>query len=355
MTTEKKKGSECNLEAPTTSEKKYYLYSAVEPEKQANGRMVDHALAYAARGWHVFPAHSSGEKKSHKSAAFSNGRAWGATTNAVQIKSDFARWPNANIGVATGPKSGVWVVEADTPEGHDVDGIASLRKLEAEHGAVPETLMAESPSGSLHHYFNYPPGVTVRNSTSKLGPGIDVLGDGGMVIAPPSSRPGKGVYRWLNAAPIADAPPWLIELATAGDSDAPHVANGDPEADPALLAAAMVVLPNADVPQQEYNRIGMACWAAFGGSAEGFTAFDQWARKSKKYHGGTIERWRHYFKSPPSKLGAGSIIHWANKASPGWRDAYEEASMDDETRAARIAIAESIDALLASSKKRARS
>ena len=102
MTTEKKKGSECNLEAPTTSENNCILYSAAEPDKQANElRMVDHALAYAARGWHVFPAHSSGEKKSHKSAAFSNGRAWGATTNAIQIKRDFARWPNANIGIAT--------------------------------------------------------------------------------------------------------------------------------------------------------------------------------------------------------------------------------------------------------------
>src|SRR5664279_200608 len=133
MTTEKKKGSECNLEAPTTSENNCILYSAVEPEKQANGRMVDHALAYAARGWHVFPAHSSGEKKSHKSAQFSNGRAWGATTNATQIKTDFARWPHANIGIVTGPSSGFFVVEADTPEGHDVDGVASLQQLEAKH------------------------------------------------------------------------------------------------------------------------------------------------------------------------------------------------------------------------------
>jgi hypothetical protein len=286
-------------------------------------RMANHALAYAARGWHVFPAHSSGEKKSHKAAEFSNGRAWGATTNAVQINRDFARWPNANIGVVTGPKSGIFVTEADTIEGHGVDGLASLRAFEAKHGPLPATLMAESPSGSLHYYFNYPPGVTIRNTTSKITPGIDVLGDGGMVVAPPSNRPGKGQYKWLNAAPIADAPQWLIELATAGDSDAPHVANGDAEADPALLTAAMAAIPNDDVSQREYNLIGMACWAAFGGSDQGFAAFDQWARKSKKYHGGTRKRWAHYFKSPPSKLTAGSNIYWANKASPGWRDACD--------------------------------
>lgn len=261
-----------------------------------NTSMTDHALAYAARGWFVFPAEFDGpNKKSHKAAKYSNGRAWGATTNAVQIQRDFKRWPDA-IGIVTGPKSGIFVVEADTPDGHNVDGIASLRALEAKHGALPESLMAITPSGSLHYYFKWPAGATIKSSTSKIGTGVDVLGGGGMVVAPPSIRPGKGAYRWLNANAIADAPQWLIELVTAGDSDAPHVSNGEPEADPALLAAAMAALPNdavhadkpAGVTQREYNIIGMACFAAFGGSAEGFAAFDAWARKSKK-----IPR-RHY-------------------------------------------------------------
>jgi putative DNA primase/helicase len=123
----------------------------------------------------------------------------GATSDAAQIKRDWARWPDANIGIATGPESGFWVVEADTLEGHDVDGVASLKQLEAEHGALPETLTAESPSGSQHRYFKWRAGVTIQNSASKIAPGVDVRGDGGMVIAPPSVKPGKGAYRWLNA------------------------------------------------------------------------------------------------------------------------------------------------------------
>ena len=327
---------------------------AKNPSLQVNGaaaaaheqRMVDYALAYAARGWVVFPAPPGG-KLSYVSGEKTNGNRWGATKDPDEIKKYFDDYPRAGIGLPTGPGSGFWVMEADTPEGHDVDGIASLKQLEAEHGPLPETLMAESPSGSPHYYLNYPPGVMIRNSTSKIGPGIDVLGEGGMVIAPPSIRPGKGTYRWLNAAPIADAPPWLIELVTAGDSDAPHKANSEPEADPALLAAAMAVIPNdavhADKPpgvtQQEYNKIGMACFAAFGGSAEGFAAFDAWARKSKKYHGGTVERWNNYRKHPPSNIGAGTIIFMADEASPGWREAYEETSMDDATRAALADVA----------------
>jgi putative DNA primase/helicase len=310
-------------------------------------RMADHALAYAARGWHVFPAEfgPDNEKKSHKAAKHSNGRAWGATTNAAEIRRDFGRWPDA-IGIVTGPKSGIFVVEADTPEGHDVDGIASLRALEAKHGPLPATLMAESPSGSLHYYFKWPDGVTIKNDTSKIASGVDQRGEGGMVIAPPSVRPGKGHYRWLNANAVADAPQWLIKLATAGDGDALHVANSEPEADPALLTAAMAVIPNdavyADKPpgvtQQEYNKVGMACFAAFGGSAEGFAAFDQWARKSKKYHGGTKERWNNYKKYPPTSIGAGSIIRWANEAQPDWRRQFEDAQADAHIRAsARLA------------------
>ena len=110
------------------------------------------ALDYAAKGWHVFPV-PPGTKKSHKAAKNSDGRKWGATTDAEEIRRDFNRWPEANLGIVTGPKSGFFVVECDTLEGHDVDGIASLEKLIAENGPFPETLMAESPSGSLHHYF----------------------------------------------------------------------------------------------------------------------------------------------------------------------------------------------------------
>jgi hypothetical protein len=103
------------------------------------------------------------------------------------------------------------VVEADTPEGHDIDGIASLKALETQHGILPGTLLAISPTGSVHHYFSHP-GVKIKNSASEIAPGIDVRGDGGMVIAPPSIKPGGGCYRWLNGLGVAAAPSWLLDL-----------------------------------------------------------------------------------------------------------------------------------------------
>lgn len=173
----------------------------------------------AARGWHVFPATiKGGQKKSHKSAAYSGGRAWGATTDPDEIARDFGRWPEAMLGIVTGPKSGFFVIEADTAEGHEVDGIGNLRALIEAHGPLPHTIEAESPTGSWHLYFRHPEGTTIKNSASSIAPGVDVRGDGGMVLAPPSYRADKGgAYRWINPPGFfepAECPAWLLKLAT---------------------------------------------------------------------------------------------------------------------------------------------
>jgi putative DNA primase/helicase len=155
------------------------------------------ALEYAALGWLVFPA-PPGKKKSYKSAEHSGGMRWGATRDADQIKKDWKKWPNANIGIVTGAASGIWVIEADTLEGHGVDGISELHKLiAAQGGEWPNTLIAISPTGSKHHYFQHP-GGDVKIVCRTLAPGVDCKGDGGMVIGPPSVVPGLGAYRWCD-------------------------------------------------------------------------------------------------------------------------------------------------------------
>lgn len=290
--------------------------------------MLEIALDYARKGWFIFPA-PPGQKMSCVSGDNTNGNRWGATVDPKEIKAYFTQFPHANIGIAMGVLSHLWVSEADTPEGHNVDGIASLRQLEAANSPLPDTLIGESPSGSLHYFWLLPEGQVIYNSTSLIGSGIDVLGEGGMVIAPPSIRPGKGAYKWLNAFPPVEAPEWLFKLA-AKQQVVEHISGFEAEADPEMIAAAMAAIPNDDIhdkkpagkTQREYNNIGMACWRASGGSQEGFEAFDAWARKSKKYHGGTRERWKHYFKSPPTSIGAGTIFYLAQEADPNWRDNY---------------------------------
>jgi hypothetical protein len=280
------------------------------------------ALAYADKGWCIFPA-PRGAKKSHKSGAKHGGARWGATNDPDEIARDFARWPQANIGLPTGAENGFWVLEIDTKEGHDVDGVASLAALTAQHGALPPTRQAVSPSGSQHFYFRWPAAGSVRNSASEIGPGIDVRGEGGMVIAPPSIKPDVGAYRWVCEAEIAEAPDWLLALAAApgstDDTDA-HVP-GEPQAPLPLIKAALDAIPIAGMPYQRWIDVGHAVHAASGGSDEGFALFDAWTQASSEYDAeGIIDKWRSFH---PHSIGYGSLEFWADEADPGWQDRYD--------------------------------
>jgi hypothetical protein len=276
------------------------------------------ALRYAKeRGWLVFPA-PPGEKKSYKSAQYSDGSPWGATNDLNQIRRDFTRWTRAGIGIPTGPENGFWVIECDTPEGHDVDGLAALQALEAEHGTLPPTLMAVSPSGSVHRYFKWPNDGSppIINSTSKIATGIDIKGAGGMVLAPPTLRPNKGAYKWLNDLPIAEAPEWLLALVPK-KSDSDEVYQGEAEADIELVAAAVARLPNPDHDWETWNKAGMAIYAATGGSEEGFKIFDAFSQKSTKYNAGaTREKWGKFHSCPPNAIGADFLFAQAEEADP---------------------------------------
>jgi hypothetical protein len=169
-----------------------FISSSDRTQDKKNKRL-QFALTYAAKmGWSVFPA-PIGTKKSHKSAEYCDGRKWGQTRDTEEIRRDWEKWSDANIGIPCGRDNGIRVLEVDTTDGHAVDGFYSLANLEAQHGALPETLQAISPSGSIHYYFKYPEGdLEIKNSTSAIGQGIDVRGEGGMVIAPPSVKAGKG-------------------------------------------------------------------------------------------------------------------------------------------------------------------
>jgi hypothetical protein len=232
--------------------------------------VLEAALSYAARGWAVFPV-PPGTKQSYKSAKFSNGNAWGKTTYADEINRDWARWPEANVGIPTGPESGIFVVEADTAAGHGVDGIANLAALVAQHGPLPPTRMAISPSGSQHYYFKWPddPAVVIRNSVGHIAPGIDVRGAGGMVLAPPSVKPGVGQYRWLNDLAPAAAPSWLLFLTVrlVRPPEAAHVPQDDAQPPASSLIAAMLAVINPDIDHRSWIQIGSALYSELGDEA----------------------------------------------------------------------------------------
>jgi hypothetical protein len=191
--------------------------------------MLEWALWYTARGWHVFPVFEpiapgvcscpKGEacKRVGKHPRTPHGLS-DATIEPATITEWWARWPNANIGVATGKISGIFVLDQDGPRGSAFLHARLLLADEQGFGPIrsfPATLY--STTGRLlgvHYIFKYPDeGGNVSNSTGRVGPKLDTRGDGGYFIAPPSTHECGRVYAWRNDLEPAEAPEWLLRRA----------------------------------------------------------------------------------------------------------------------------------------------
>jgi hypothetical protein len=181
------------------------------------------ALEYAERGWTVIPLHSSAahgcscRRAECESPAKHPRTAHGlkdASRDAETIREWWTRWPDANIGIATGQPSGVFVVDVDGEAGR-----ASVAELKRQGLTFPHTLtvITGRAGGETHFYYRMPPGVDVRNDQSgKIGPHIDARGTGGFVVAAGSTHASGKVYHFVEpSATIADAPAWVIERLTA--------------------------------------------------------------------------------------------------------------------------------------------
>lgn len=175
------------------------------------------AAAYAASrlGLRVFPLTPGSGTPALK--------AWPeiATTDADVIQGWWSgEFAGFGVGVATGPESGVWVLDIDVKNG--VDGFASLVQLESKRRAygfadeITRTMTVSTPSGGAHVYFRWSEGVAnSTGSSNRLGPGLDVRGERGYVRAP-----GWGGYTVVPRGPEGvrvtarnPAPEWLVDLA----------------------------------------------------------------------------------------------------------------------------------------------
>jgi hypothetical protein len=164
-------------------------------------------LDYARRGIPVFPCDPR-DKTPLCPRGFH-----AANTNEVWIRLWWRQEPNAMIGAPCGPPSKLWVLDIDVDPERGINGRVALAELIARHGPLPLTLTSQTPRGGVQHFFRWN-GTHIRNSSGKISAGIDVRGDGGYVILPPSIRCDGVAYRWQDPtlAPI-EAPSWLVEEA----------------------------------------------------------------------------------------------------------------------------------------------
>lgn len=157
---------------------------------------LDAALEYVRKGWPVFPV-APDSKKPLTPNGFKD-----ASTDPEQVEAWWTECPDANVGIPTGAVSGVIVIDCDVKNGQD--GKNSFHSLR-----VPRTRSSRTPSGGWHAIFRHP-GIEIRNRVGML-PGIDVRGDGGYIVVPPSTVNGTQ-YTWVVDGDIADMPSHLLEL-----------------------------------------------------------------------------------------------------------------------------------------------
>ncbi len=161
------------------------------------------AMDYLSRGWSVIPVQERAKRPAIAWKAFQT-----ECVSEETLHEWFRRSPNYNVAIVTGKLSGIVVLDVDPKHG----GNKSLRELEHEHGALPRTVQSVTGGGGRHYYFAHP-GGEVRNRAGIL-PGIDLRGDGGCIVAPPSVHPSGRRYRWAQGrAPgetsLARLPDWL--------------------------------------------------------------------------------------------------------------------------------------------------
>lgn len=206
----------------------------------------DYAFAFVNLGFAVFPVHAAKKSGDGYVCTCRYGAAckapakhpvWqyapqglkNATKDIAILRKMFGGFGFRNVAIATGSISGIAVLDVDAKNG----GYESLAALEAKHGALPSTLRFCTGGGGMHYVFRHP-GVEIRNSAGQLGSGLDVRGDGGYIVAPPSHHISGGLYQLAKgcgpSTPIAPPPAWLLRLMQQGGGNSaslgkPHVAD----------------------------------------------------------------------------------------------------------------------------------
>lgn len=243
------------------------LYSRTQPPRSQVTR--EHALAYARQGWHVFPVHSAwngtctcGRTDCPSPAKHPRTRHGlkDATRDEAVIRTFFPDGQDCNIGAVCGVLNGIVVIDID-PKNDGENGIAGLERA---LGPLPATLTSMTPSGGRHLYFACPPTTLIRNATRFHGaPGVDIRGDGGYVVVPPSVGANGRAYTWLpTETALATLPaPWLglIERReTQREADTREQPSG-PQARPLSAATVDFETQGAEPGERNTRLFHAAC------------------------------------------------------------------------------------------------
>lgn len=167
-------------------------------------KCLEAAIKYVTQyGWAVFPVSPETKKPLTPHGCKDAKKLVGP------IRAWWKRWPDASVGVATGSISNLIVIDEDIDELKGINGYLSVSEWERENGELPETARSITGRGGNHIYYHYT-GSDIGNRAGILE-GVDIRGEGGYVIAPPSRHPNGTEYAW-------EYDPDEIPLATLDDT-----------------------------------------------------------------------------------------------------------------------------------------
>ena len=164
------------------------------------------ALSLAGRGLVIFPVRDWGDGDGWKPIA---GFPEKASSDPDLISAWWGRWPEARVGLLTGERNGITVLDVDIKNGKD--GAASLARLGFPDLAAMTPVRTRSPSGGWHLFFAFNP--TIKGTVGKIGQGLDVRNRGQFVLAPGSLKDGKRYTvagQPLGTATLPPFPPSLV-------------------------------------------------------------------------------------------------------------------------------------------------
>jgi Predicted ATPase len=244
------------------------------------------ALAYAANGWCVFPVytidakthrctcgHADCTKDAGKHPMTANGVS-DASNDPAQIKAWFGGNAACNIGIATGQRSGLTVVDIDIGEGKQ--GAETWAALIAEHGE-PQTLCARTGGGGLHFYFQYTSALKSKNNG--LGPHVDVKNDGGYVVAPPSNHQSGSSYTWINwGASVIALPGYLLPVVEKKAETRGRPKKDDVRRQTFALSEAIAMLKLIPADDRDlWRNVGVILGRTYARSDKAWAAYNEWA------------------------------------------------------------------------------
>jgi hypothetical protein len=294
--------------------------------------MKEHALGYAARGWWIFPVYeiADGRCACKEGAACARagkhprtrGGLKDATTEPATITDWWDRWPNANIGIATGRQSNLTVIDIDVADGKP--GLVNITALAAKHGGMPATYRVKTGGKGEHYYFRYC--EALKTGANVLAEAVDVRSESGYVVAPPSFHISGSRYEVsMQADEPATVPEWMLNTKS---SSVP--ARRKRRSSPQQLTEEQVaeLLDYIDPDDRDrWRGVGIILGRISNQRDEFYQLYEAWSAKSAKFdedRSGNLSRMREAFfrlslekpRGDGPELTVGTLIQWATEG--GW-------------------------------------